>query len=236
MEKFISLINTILQSKAMKIPKWFLWIVLCIGVIGTPTITSHVAKNNLTKVLIEKDNKTSKLLAYRAEISSKIDSILRDLGYRTNADRTFLGEYSNTVVGASGMHFLYYTINNEYTKVGVSPIGSDHQKQNFSNYKFNSYLADHKVYAVRDIDSIQYADPITYLILSKNKTRSAFMMYFELDGIPIGFVGISYLDGHKITLDDNTIFYEISRAIRKISILFDFKSYVLETSTNKNNE
>lgn len=236
MEKIISLINTILQSKAMKIPKWFLWIVLFIGVIGTPTITNHVAKSNLTKVLVEKDNHTAKLLAYRAAISSKIDSVLRDLGYRTNADRTFLGEYSNTVVGASGMHFLYYTINNEYTKVGVTPIGNDHQKQNFSNYKFNAYLADHKIYACRDIDSIKYDDPITYLILQKNKTKSAFMMYFELDGIPIGFVGISYLDEHKITLDDDMIFYEISKAMRKISVLFDFKSYVLETINKKDNE
>lgn len=234
MDRIISLINTVIQSKALKIPKWILWLIIIVGVIGTPVISGIVSKNSLIKILQDRDIETIQSLKYRAEVSSKIDSVLRILGYRTNADRAFLGEYSNSITGASGMHFLYYTINNEYTKIGVNPIGSDHQKQNFSNYKFNAYLANHKIYGLRDVDSIKHTDPITYLILSKNKTRSAFLMYFEIDEVPIGFVGISFTDAEHIKSSDDMIYYEISKAMRKLSSIFDFKSYILNTANRSN--
>lgn len=230
MDKLFSLLNTVLQSKALKIPKWVLVLIILCGFLGVPTYVEYIVKKGLNTVLEDKEMSTAQLMAYRAKISSKIDSVLTRLSHRTDSDRAFLGEYSNTIVGASGMHFLYFTINNEYTKAGVDPIGNDYQKQNFSNFKFNSYLVDHKVYGIKNIDTLKNSDPITYAILKKNKAKQLFLMYFEIDNIPIGFIGVSYTK--KLTdMEDNQIFYEISKSMRQISNMFDFKEFVLKTNT-----
>lgn len=221
MTKLIELFNALMKYKLIKRPKCFLILILILGVLGVPKYMNMIVENGLKKVLIERLNYSNKLITYRAEISSDIDSHLKDLGLRINADRVFLGEFSNTVTGTSGLHFLYYTINNEYDKPGIIPIAKQYQKQNCFNLKIVSDVVKNKVLAIKDIEDIKDLDPITYYTVKKNGTKQLFLMYFELpNGTPVGFIGVSYEKNSFYS--DTDIFYEMSMSLRKLQNLFNY--------------
>ena len=221
MTKLIELFNTLMKYKLIKRPKCFLILILVLGVLGVPKYINMTVENGLKKVLIEKLNHSNKLIKYRAEISSDIDACLKDLGHKINADRVFLGEFSNTVTGTSGLHFFYYTINNEYDKPGIIPIAKQHQKQNCSNLKIVSSVVKNKILAIKNIEDIKDSDPITYYTVKANGTKQLFLMYFELpDETPIGFIGASYEKNSFYSETD--IFYEMSVSLRNLQRLFKY--------------
>lgn len=222
MTKLIELFNSLMKYNLIKRPKCFLIVILILGTLGVPKYMNMIVENGLKNVLTEQVNNSNKLIKYRAEISGDIDAILKNLGQKLNSDRVFLGEFSNTVTGTSGLHFLYFTINNEYDKSGIAPIASQYQKQNCFNFKIITKVVKDRVIAVRDINQIKEFDPITHYLVSKNGSKQLFLMYFELDnGTPIGFIGASY---EKDTFyNDDDIFYELSKSLRQLQKLFDYK-------------
>lgn len=221
MIKLIELFNTLIKHKVIKHPKYFLITVLILAMLGVPSYVKNAIENGVHSVFAERQDMQDRIIKYRGEISGEIDKILKNLRLRLGADRTFLGEYSNTVTGLTGLHFLYFTINNEDVKPGITSIASNYQKQNNSNFKTMSRVFTENTVAIRDIEEIKYYDPITYAMVKKNSTKQMYLMYFELHGTPIGFVGVSYAD--STYRDTNKIFYEESVTLRDLSDLFDYK-------------
>lgn len=221
MTKLIELFNALMKYKLIKRPKCFLILIFALGILGIPKYTNVVIEKGLKSLIIEQSNITNKLIKHRANISSEIDKELKDLGHRVGADRVFLGEFSNTITGTSGLHFLYFTINNEYDKAGVSPIATQYQKQNCFNFKSISNLIKNKTLCVRDIEDLKDTDPVMYTLIKKNTSKQLFMMYFEIDEVPIGFIGISY--ENETHCEDNKLMYELSISLRRIRLLFDYK-------------
>lgn len=228
MTKLIELFNTLMKYKLIKRPKMFLILILILGGLGVPKYMSMIVENVTESVLVRDSHHKNELVKYRAKISPDIDLCLKNLGYKINADRVFLGEFSNTIIGTSGLHFLYFTINNEYDKPGLIPIANQYQKQNCFNFKTITKVIKNKTLAIRDIEEIKDTDHLTYYLVHNNGTKQLFLMYFEQpDETPIGFLGVSYEKDNFYSND--TIFYEMSVSLRELQKLFDYK----ENSKNK---
>lgn len=219
MDKIIALIIALIKNKVINNPKYLITVLICVCVLYTPKYFTDVIIYGIEQAVNKQQLEHNKLVNYRFEISSKIDTELDKLRLTLNADRAFLGEYSNSTIGFSGLPFLYFSIHNEKDKLGILPISNQYQKQNVSNFSFNSKLCKEKFYKVKDLNILEKDDPLLCHFVTKNGTRYLYMCLIESEGTPKGFLGVSFTD--TLCTPDATIFYELSKSSRKILDLLD---------------
>ena len=223
MKEWVTLIISLINNKLLKRGDCIILFILIILLLAVPGFIGGIVEKGLRQTTLEQQSKHDKLIIYRNQISVVIDSILLSVRERLDADRAFVGEYSNTTYGLTGLPYLYFTIHNEMVKPGRLPISNQYQKQNSFNFKFNSTLYERNIYSIDNIEKVRDGDPLLYYMLKKNEANQVYLLLIKLKGrsgieVPKAFIGVSYRDSTIKTHDQ--IFFTLSRAGGEIGTLY----------------
>ena len=194
---------------------------LTVGLISL--IFMHYMPGLLDKREAQKILLHDELVVYRSKLSPKIDSLLRILRTSLDADRAFMGEYSNSTMGLTGLPYLYFSILNEDDKPGVAPIGNQYQKQSTSNFKFNGWLYENDVLTLDSLEGVRDRDPLTYLMLKQNGVKQAYLYAIKIRNsegreIPKAFIGVTFTTNEKRNRDH--ILYRLSHTAGHLTEFF----------------
>lgn len=138
-----------------------------------------------------------------AQIEVQINDCLKRAQQKTNASRVYLVRYHNGNRGMDGLSFLKMSMTNESVKVGIQPTMQDFQNyfRSFLPYWVQELDEKGKCY-INNIDDIKNIDNNSYEYFKNRGVQAEYGISVKnLDGCPIGFICIEYLDKSSINRD-----------------------------------
>ena len=179
-------------------------------------------KSIITKVMQEQkvvDNKihSNKMQLRLTQINPQIDAIILKLLIETGSDRVFILEMHNGSNNPTGLPFVYGEITYEQMiDPNMAPIAEEYGAINLSRYSFIGYVYKHKLFK-GTIDDLRAIDNKLAGRMSQNEVKYIYMMSLTGSNIPIGFVGVTYINKPI----NKNIEGKIMDASQKISVLLD---------------
>lgn len=155
----------------------------------------------------------------RRNVDSKIQSILKEILLKTDADRVFVMEFHNGNNNTSGLPFIYGELTYEVEAAGIASVADDYNNLNLSRFTFPTYLESKQMW-IGEIEELANVDTRLSKRLSSNDVT--YFAIIRLHGLnnPLGYMGISYCNGK--THDDSTeLEMEMVRAGQQLSSLLD---------------
>ena len=167
--------------------------------------------------LDENKNHSSKMQLRLMQITPKIDAIILKLLIETGADRVFILEMHNGSNNPTGLPFVYGEITYEQMiDPNMQGIAEEYGTINLSRYSFIGYVYKNKLFK-GSIDDLRVIDVKLTGRMLENKVKYMYMMSLTGSNIPIGFIGVTYINKPVNKKADG----KIIDASQKISVLLD---------------
>lgn len=130
------------------------------------------------------------VIKQRFELTKNVNAELLKMREDMKASRIFIQEFHNGKENLSSMPFLYYSMKFEVLDDKTESVYTDFQGLSTNRYKFMSYLYENQSFAV-DTKAFKIIDSELYNILSAQDIHySMYSMIYDLNGIPIAFIGV----------------------------------------------
>lgn len=161
-------------------------------------------------------------------VTPKIQHDIEMLLYSVNADRVFIFELHNGKVNASGLPFRCADMSYEEVNGERRPdkVAMKYQEVPLTLYKYPEYLHKEKIF-IGTIDEIEKVDYDFAQCIRTDGGKYLAMAYLNLEGVPLGFIGLSYHDMKNVP-DREVIERKLTEYVRIISELLDLQSQLLK--------
>lgn len=170
--------------------------------------------NKIVDMVLKKQKvEHSEALEYRKKISHEIELILTKLLLDTGADRAFIIEMHNGNSNVSGLPFYYGEMTYEKVTSRTYHIDEDYSNLNLSRFPFIYYLEERNSW-FGSIEDLSKIDERLSMRLKSNDVSYAFFESIQGIDTPIGFIGITYCNGH---IPDINKIDEIAKIVNVVS-------------------
>ena len=169
-------------------------VILLVGAAGLSYIYAQKGANDAVKAQLELQQKIHDYeMNLRMENSGRLNNVVMQLMYETNADRVLLAEYHNGSSNISGIPFLKWSVTFEAFRDEMGfGIANEYQQQQITLYPFITHIGENYLYRgfvetdLKAIDkSYAYklmANKVEYIIVSQivnNKGSKCGMLILE---------------------------------------------------------
>jgi len=151
------------------------------------------------------------------QINPQIDAILLKLLIETGSDRVFIIEMHNGSNNPTGLPFIYGEMTYEQMiDPNMATVAEEYGTINLSRFSFVTYVYKNKLFkgTIKDLHKI---DSKLAGRMNQNNVKYLYMMSLTGSNIPIGFLGVTYIN-KPINMK---IEGKIIDASQRISILLD---------------
>jgi hypothetical protein len=159
-------------------------------------------------------------------VTPKIQRDMEIMVYSLNADRAFIFELHNGKKNVSGLPFrfadmTYEEVNRERK---IDKVAMKYQDVPLTLYRYPEYLHKEKIF-IGTIDEIEQVDYDFAQCIREDGGVYLGMIYMNIDGQPLGFLGVSFHDMNNVP-DDNVIETKLTENARIISELLDLQTQI----------
>lgn len=140
----------------------------------------------------------------RLEVNTIINEELETFRDKHNLDRIFICEIHNGGQSITGIPFCKFSMTYEVVGNNISPFKHNYQNVNISNYSIVGEIIKDE-YLHIDIDALKNLDKHLYYSLQDYKVKCLELILIKDDNQPIAWVGFSYSDECKNSINKDII-------------------------------
>ena len=176
-------------------------VILLVGAAGLSYIYAQKGANDAVKAQLELQQKIHDYeMNLRMENSGRLNNVVMQLMYETNADRVLLAEYHNGSANVSGIPFLKWSVTFESFRDEMGfGVANEYQQQQITLYPFITHIGENYLYRGFVETDLKAIDKSYAYKLMANKVEYIIVSQIVNDrGSKCGMLILEYMDASKI--------------------------------------
>lgn len=176
-------------------------VILLVGAAGLSYIYAQKGANDAVKAQLELQQKIHDYeMNLRMENSGRLNNVVMQLMYETNADRVLLAEYHNGSSNVSGIPFLKWSVTFESFRDEMGfGVANEYQQQQITLYPFITHIGENYLYRGFVETDLKAIDKSYAYKLMANKVEYIIVSQIVNDrGSKCGMLILEYMDASKI--------------------------------------
>lgn len=176
-------------------------VILLVGAAGLSYIYAQKGTNDAVKAQLELQQKIHDYeMNLRMENSGRLNNVVMQLMYETNADRVLLAEYHNGSANVSGIPFLKWSVTFEAFRDEMGfGVANEYQQQQITLYPFITHIGENYLYRGFVETDLKAIDKSYAYKLMANKVEYIIVSQIVNDrGSKCGMLILEYMDASKI--------------------------------------
>ena len=176
-------------------------VILLVGAAGLSYIYAQKGANDAVKAQLELQQKIHDYeMNLRMENSGRLNNVVMQLMYETNADRVLLAEYHNGSANISGIPFLKWSVTFESFRDEMGfGVANEYQQQQITLYPFITHIGENYLYRGFVETDLKAIDKSYAYKLMANKVEYIIVSQIVNDrGSKCGMLILEYMDASKI--------------------------------------
>ena len=176
-------------------------VILLVGAAGLSYIYAQKGANDAVKAQLEMQQKIHDYeMNLRMENSGRLNNVVMQLMYETNADRVLLAEYHNGSANVSGIPFLKWSVTFESFRDEMGfGVANEYQQQQITLYPFITHIGENYLYRGFVETDLKAIDKSYAYKLMANKVEYIIVSQIVNDrGSKCGMLILEYMDASKI--------------------------------------